>query len=342
MILNPAQHTTAHVSLRALLDANLRQPPEFRDQLTNHLPMALHALHCLGASPQRMQDFYAVYSQRFHDRPVPTAAAIANPHTMDWLALRGQEDAYPVLLAYFNDLVMRKGVHGSLQHALPHLMRGVAAAAFHGAIRTAHAVQTGHEREVAAALAYWAWRWQALEAPRAPDAELGLDVWSQRLVQESLVWRSNGPLISIRMAHASQSSTYAALAGALAPAESLATRIRQFAALAVDQYVANPNFTVLHMVTGLRALRTLSPWIEDSVQVQALLAHNVVAAYMAAQVKPLDTPPLATPHAWDAVIAAAIGSDDDHVIKLVHACREEAAVYGEGRYLHAATLVTRL
>lgn len=103
--------------------------------------------------------------------------------------------------------------------------------------------------------------------------------------------------------------------------------------------MASPNFTVLHIVTGLRALRMLLPWIEDSVQTQALLAHNVVAAYMAAQVKPLDTPPLATPHAWDTVIAAAISSDDDHVVKLVHACREEAAVYGEGNYLRAAALV---
>jgi hypothetical protein len=339
MNLNRAPHTSAQAHLHALLDANLRQPPEFRDQLTNHLPMALHALHCLGASPQRIQDFYAGYSHRFHDRAVPTAAAIANPHTLNWLALRGQEDAYPALLAYFNDLVVRKGVHGSLQQSLPHLMSGVAAAAFHGAIRTAHAVQASHREELAAALAYWAWRWQPLEAAPAPDAELGLNVWSQRLVQESLVWHSNGPLISIRMAHASQSSTYEALAGALAPAESLATRIRQFAALAVDRYVASPNFTVLHMVTGLRALRMLSPWIEDSVQAQALLAHNVVAAYMAAQVKPLDTPPLATPHAWDTVIAAAISSDDDHVVKLVHACREEAAVYGEGNYLRAAALV---
>lgn len=342
MALNPAPSITAHAPLYALLDANPRHPPEYRDQLTNHLPMALHALHCLGASPQRMRDFYTGYSKRFQDLYVPTPAALSNPQTVDWRALRGQADAYPVLLAYFNDLVVREGVHGSLRQSLPDLMPGVAAAAFHGAIRTAHAVDAGHRQELAAALAYWGWRWQALEAPPAPDALLGLDVWAPRLVQESLGWRSNGPLISIRMARASQSTTYVALAAALAPAENLATRIRQLAGLAVDRYVASPNFTVLHMVTGLRALRTLLPWIEDSVQAQALLAHNFVAAYLAAQVKPLDAPPIAAPHHWDAVIAAAIDSDDDHVVKLVHACREEAAVYGEGNYLRAATMVTGL
>ncbi len=342
MPLHLAPPNTPREPLHALLDANLRQPPEFRDQLTNHLPMALHALHCLGASPQRMQDFYNSYSQRFHGRPGPLAAALSKPHTLDWRALRGQADAYPALLAYFNDLVAREGALGSLRQSIPDLMPGVAAAAFHGAIRTAHAVQAGHDQELAAALAYWAWRWQALETPPAPDALLGLDAWAPRLVQESVGWRSSGPLISIRMADASQSTIFAGLAGALAPAENLATRIGQLAGLAVDRYVASPNFTVLHMVTGLRALRTLLPWAEDSVHAQALLARNFVAAYMAALVKPLVAPPFATPHPWDAVIAAAIDSGDDHVVKLVHACREEAAVYGEGNYLRAATLATGL
>ena len=200
---NPTPAIPAPAPLHALLDANLCQPPEYRDQLTNHLPMALHALHSLGASPQRMQDFYAGYSQRFQGRPVPTAAALSHPQTVDWRALRGQADAYPVLLAYFNDLVAREGAHGSLHQCLPDLMTGVAAAAFHGAIRTAHALQAGHDMELAAALAYWAWRWQALEAPPAPVALLALDAWAPRLVQESIDWHSNGTLISIRMAQAS-------------------------------------------------------------------------------------------------------------------------------------------
>jgi hypothetical protein len=340
MQLNPSSSTAANAPLHALLDANLQQPPEFRDQLTNHLPMALHALQSLGASLPRMRAFYAHYSQRFEGRPVPTAATVSDPKTIDWRALRGQADAFPLLLAYFSDLVVREGAHASLRLALPDLMPGVAAAAFHGAIRTAHAMQAGHDGELAAALSYWAWRWQALDAVPATNTFLGLDAWAARLVQDSIDWRSSGPLISIRMADASRSTVYASLAAALAPAPSLATRISELAHLAIDRYVASPNFTVLHMVTALRALRTLLPWLEDSQETQALLARNVVAAYMAAQVKPLGTPPVAPPHNWDSVIAAAIASDDDHVVKLVHACSGEAAVYGNGNYLLAAALVT--
>ncbi len=334
--------TAIHPALHVLLDANLRLPPEYRDQFTNHMSMALHALHSLGASPQRMQDFYAHYSLRFEGRTAPEPAILLNPNNMDWRAMRGQADAYPTLLAYFNNLVTRDGVDASLRRVLPDLMLGLSAAAFHGVIRTAHAVQAGHGRELAAALAYWAWRWQALTAPPANHTQLEFAPWAARLVQESIGWRSDGPLISIRMKDASQSAVYKALAPALAPAPSLAIRIRELASLAVDRYVASPNFTVLHMITGLRAVRTLLPWLEDTVPAQTLLAQNVVAAYMAAQVKALATPPVTAEYTWDAVMAAAIASADDHVVKLVHACHEEAAIYGEGNYLHAATLVSGL
>ena len=59
-------------TLRALLDAQLNLPAEYRDQLTSHLPMALHALHSLGASPLRLHAFYAIYAKRFDGMHAPT------------------------------------------------------------------------------------------------------------------------------------------------------------------------------------------------------------------------------------------------------------------------------
>ena len=64
---------------------------------------------------------------------------------------------------------------------------GVAAAAFHGLIRTAHAVQSGHAGEVAAALAYWAWRWQPLAPARVPAERSG----GQRTAQFSRTMQSD-------------------------------------------------------------------------------------------------------------------------------------------------------
>ena len=333
-----------NAALHALLDANLLLPPEYRDQLTNHLPMALHALHALGADPQRLRDFFTSYSERFQcpsaRAPAPAPATGPDPTGVDWPSLRGQADAYPALLSHFQRQLACNGPQNTLRSALPALLPGVAAAAFHGAIRTAHAAQAGHAGELAAALAYWAWRWQPLAAPPAVDARVDFGVWAGHLVEQGPTWRCNGPLISIRMNEASRSAPYLAWAGALRPAPTVQQRIAELADLAVARYVAKPNFTVLHMVTGMHALRTLLPWIEDSTAVQATLAHSFVAAYLAAGVSPLPAAPEPEPRSWPEVIGAALASDDDHVIKLVHACRDEAAAYGEGQYLRAATLAT--
>jgi hypothetical protein len=326
--------------LHELLDANLLLPSEYQAQLTSHLPMALHSLHRLGASPERMREFFAVYARRFGRRTQETVAQKSLLPVADWLRLRGQKDAFPSLLAYFNQIVASHGMEVALQIALPDLMPGVAAAAFHGVIRTAHAVQAAHAGELAAALAYWAWRWQPLTAPPVTNPMIGFDHWAKLLIAQAPGWHSDGQLISIRMNEATQSNAYLALAGALMPAATIKARIADLAQLAVDRYVARPNFTVLHMITGLRALRTLLPWMQDSENLQATVVHCFVAAYLAARVTNLK--PVIVPQAksWSDVIKVARASDDEHLVKLVHACRDEAAKYGEGQYLIAATLAT--
>ncbi len=328
-------------ALHALLDANVLLPTEYRDQLTNHLPMALHALHSLGASAQRMQDFYARYTQRFSALNSTEQAAPAwLDREMTWQSLRGERDSYAQLRLRFMDDLAQDGVAATLHRLLPELLPGVAAAAFHGVIRTAHAVESGHMGELAAALAYWASRWQPMAPATVPSALLDADAWSQCLVAQAVGWHSDGSLISTRMDQACHSQTYLGLAGALAPAVDLKTRIAQLAAFSMRAYARQPNFTVLHMITGMRAMRTLLPWLPDTAQSQAILVRASVAAYLAAHVVPKDTPAPRKVRSWAEVIAAAIASDDDHVIKLVHACLEEYAAYGHEAYLQVASLVT--
>ncbi|OYT90282.1 MAG: hypothetical protein CFE43_18985 [Burkholderiales bacterium PBB3] len=334
MTTTAANYSSEHKALHSLLDAQLQLPAEYRDQLTSHLPMALQALHSLGASPGRMYAFYAAYAKRFDGMHAPTTAQ----PVADWRSLRGQPDVYPALFASLNTLVVRDGIDATLRALLPDLLPGVAAAAFHGLIRTAHAVQSSHAGEVAAALAYWAWRWQPLAPAQAHAVPMPLTAWSQALVRDAQTWRTDGPLISVRMDQAAQGAVYQSLADALQPFADLQSAIARLAALAAERYVASPNFTVLHMITGMRALRVLSPWIESGEGVQPILIRAFTAAYLAARVVPQAIAPEPRLHTWSEVIAAAIASDDDHVIKLVHACREEASVYGEGNYLRAAAL----
>jgi hypothetical protein len=317
---------TASAELLRLLDRPL--PPETRSQLTNHLPMALHALSELGACPSRLHEFADRYLSRFESMELPPAA---EPQA-DWRTLRGQAQSYPPLLATFRQALTSAGRDAVLRDALPALLPGVAAAAFHGVIRTAHAVESGHADELAQALAYWAWRWQPLTAPPVGEP-LSFDAWAAALVVQAPSWTHAAPLISLRMAAATLSAPYLALAGRLSFDEALFARLTAFA---VQRYADTRSFTVLHMVTSLRALRVISPWMADLPALAPGLVHAVTAAYLAAKVPAGLKLPERPARGWAEVIARAVASDDDHVVKIVHACRTLANLDGDGPYLRAA------
>ena len=327
--------TPEQAMLHKLLDLNLGLPTEYRDGLTNHLPMALQALHAMGAGTQRMLEFHTGYARRFEGRS--SGPRRAPPE--DWRALRGvgarDPDAFQALVAGFEQALAREGEAAVLRRVLPDLLPGVAAAAFHGVIRTAHAVQSGHRGELAHGLAYWAWQWQELAPAQHPATPLDFEVWARRLVDEAPAERVAAPLISLRMGLATATPTYLALGAAQRPMPDL---LRRLAGLALERYLASRSFTVLHMITGLRALRVLLRWVDDVQALQPVLVRAFVAAYLAGQVKPLAERAARGRPDWAEVTAAAIASDDDHVVKLVHACREEYAAWGDARYLDAAAL----
>ncbi|MCV2363659.1 questin oxidase family protein [Paucibacter sp. DJ1R-11] len=331
--------------LHAWLDRSLAFPPEYGQQLSSHLPMALQALHSLGADEVRIENFFASYTERFEGRRSPSEGRVLP----DWQEALGRYEAFADLRHSFAAALAEQGRDVLLRQVLPVLLPGVSAVAFHGAIRTAHALESGHAAELASALAYWACRWHVLPAPAAGTAPVRQpERWSQALVDGAKSWRSEAPLIFLRMEAATQTPLYAELAHGLAPAASLEQRLAELAHLALGYYLDSANFTVLHMITGLRALRLLLPWLPETLRsdpaVQDRLGEAFVAAYMAGRVQPrsaateLDrTEDLS----WSELAEAATQARDDHTIKLVHACHEEMAVYGDARYLLAAALVLR-
>jgi hypothetical protein len=315
--------------LHRLLDANLALPPEYRDQLSNHLPMALHALHGLGADAARLHDFHDRYAQRFGDRRAPPPA----PAVADWTRLIGQPGAYAALRASFGAALHLQGRDAVLRAALPWLVQGVGGAAFHGLIRTGHAIEAGHAGELAAALAYWGWRWMPLAAAPVAGAALEVDDWTAALEQQSAGWCPPAGLISTRMQAAQHSPAYRALAGRLRFAPDTLARLSAFAA---SRYAQTGNFTVLHMVTASRALRVVTPWLGAAPL--APVAQAFAAACMASGTgTDIGMAPAPPPRTWPEVVALARASDDDHVVKLVHACRDETAAHGAGPWLAAAT-----
>lgn len=104
--------------------------------------------------------------------------------------------------------------------------------------------------------------------------------------------------------------------------------------LAATMYAASGNFTVLHLVTSCHAVRLLLPFIGDPQPALNAYWRAYAAGYIASGLEDMDETNMKP---WDEIIAAAIASDDEHVVKIVDSCREEERTYGGDEWRLAAS-----
>ena len=310
----------------ALLDRASRHDAEYRGGLSDHLPMTLVALHRLGADGARLEAFAADYARKLEPAPPPQAWPAGDA----WPGRLGQREAWPAYRDLFAQWLGHEGLGDLLAQVLPVLMPGCGAAAFHGLIRTAYAVQAVHPQSLADGLAYWACRYLPLgDLPAAGAARQEADPLV--LLRTLPAGRSTAPLIFERMRDASRDARVQAAAAALKIDDATLPTLARAAAFA---YAGTGNFTALHLVTSAHALRTLLPFIEESDAACRWYWQAFVAGVVAAGLRPLPPTPMLS---WHQILSTALASDDDHLIKLVDSCREEEAAYGGDDWQRAAS-----
>ncbi len=294
------------MNLHALLDDGARFDAEFHGGLSNHLPMALTALQRLGADEARLADFAGHYAQRLETAP----PAAPWPAGDAWTSRLGERAAWPAYRTLFRDWLHYEDGERVLRQVLPALLPGCGAAAFHGLIRTAYAVQAAHAGELADGLAYWACRHLPLDGTE-PATDTGL--------------------IFEQMQRAAAEPGFEDAVNAVALDDGTLQRLARQAALL---YAASGDFTVLHLLTSAHAVRLLLPFVDEPLAAvdEYVVAH--VAALHASGVMP-GAP--AEPLPWDTLVAAAVASNDDHLVKLVDSCRDETAIYGGDAWQRAAS-----
>jgi hypothetical protein len=317
-------------TLQALLDDGRRFDAEYAGGLSNHLPMALVALKRLGADDEHLNAFATRYGHRLQAAPAAAPWPAGDP----WPSRLGERAAWPAYRTLFAEWLDWEGAASVLSQVLPVLMPGCGAAAFHGLIRTAHALQAGHAGELADGLAYWACRWLPLGAAGPAPARRVRDpavllARMQRSMRQPLPERG---LIFERLQDVAALPAFAPAVAALRVDSGSLERLARHAA---QLYVGGGSFTVLHLVTSAHALRC----IEAAGAGRAPLCGDYWPAYAAGVVAspPCDTTDAAAPWPWSALVAAAIASDDEHRIKLVDSCLEHERVYGAGPWQAAAT-----
>ncbi|MBH9552544.1 questin oxidase family protein [Inhella gelatinilytica] len=338
----PAHAPQSAAALHLLLTQGAVFAAVYDDGMANHLPMTLHAASALGAGAERLQ------AQWDHDaprlEPLHALSAAGGLTDATWRQALGRRDQEADLRAYFLRALQEQGLEAVLRAAVPTLMVGWHAHAFHGLIRLGHAVEGGTPLELGAALAAWASEWERLAEPQVPAKDLwGLDAWMAQWLPELPSWTSAAPLIQLRMREAQPTAIYQRWADALAPQSSVPALRDRLIEAACGLYLQSRNFTVLHMITALRALRVVQAWVPDTPQVQRAIGRGALAAALAAR-WPL--PGRGVPEAlreatvpeWPQLRALALAQWDEHVIKLVHACDQEDHLRPRPHWRMAAAL----
>jgi len=319
---------------RRRIEAAHRYGAIYRNGFASHHPMAIVALDAMGASEADLDHFEARYLPLLE--PLERAVVVIEPG--DEAAHLGSPRAFPEWVVYFDAAIAQDGPEPVLRRWVDRLLPAVAAGAFHGAIRTAFAVESGVQGEMAHALAYWAAAYQPLPSAPEPAGTLSPDEVFDRIARDKAQAGQRPPGRSI---------VERTIAAARAP--DFAVRVRSLGAnqLALDgiarallrAYAASGDFTLLHCVTGTHAFRLLGPYASDSSAALADFWAAVVAAYIGAGAPSPHGWGLKGDHAldWPAIHARAVKREDEHDIKLAYSCWREWQHRGDDLYRRAAS-----
>jgi hypothetical protein len=309
--------------------------------LASHHPMAIAALDAMGATNLELEAFEAHYLPKLETLP---AAVVVIEEGDEAAHLGAGRRAFPEWVAYFSRVIARDGADGVLRRWVDRLTPAVAAGAFHGAIRTAFALESEARDELAHGLAYWASAYVTLPLPAEPSGT--------RSPHEVLEAIAADPQRAGKSTFAGNSIIGRAIAAARLPAFAGHVASLDPGKLALDEiaramirgYAASGSFTLLHGVTGVHAFRVLGSHASDSGAALADLWGAVVAVYVGDGAPAVEGWGLEGDEAldWPAIHARAVEREDEHDIKLAYSCWREWQHRGDELYRRAASArVTR-
>lgn len=319
---------------RERIEAAHRYGAIYRGGFASHHPMAVAALDAMGATGADLDRFEAHYLPQLE--PIPSAVVEIRPG--DEAAHLGSPRAFPEWVVYFAAAIERDGAEAVLRLWIDRLTPAIAAGAFHGAIRTAFALESQARDELAHGLAYWAAAYVALPMPAEPRGK--------RSPSEVLVAISKDPAhagkrpagrnIIERTVAAARQPEFARHVASLDPGE---LALDAIARALLRAYAASGDFTLLHGVTGAHAFRILGSYAGDSGAALQDLWVAVVAAYIGAGAPPVEGWGLKGDDGldWPGIHARAVKREDEHDIKLAYSCWREWQHRGDDLYRRAAS-----
>ncbi|HEV3468709.1 MAG TPA: questin oxidase family protein [Pyrinomonadaceae bacterium] len=313
--------------------------------LTNHGPMAAEALVALGRAGQVVA-WVEGYRRRFTDAAPRPQRAVTREN---WREALGDGRRVADWTEFFERELKEAAWTRVIEQWSAALAPGLAAAAAHGLIRTAHAARSLSVREtalrrgeLAAGLGYWAAYYQPLpEATAAPPERLRPAQALGRVPLLPAEKRRGGSIMNA-LRGLEEFAPFAAAADLVGapdePGRFLSELTETFAGAYVERANRRNRIVLLHAVTGTAALRSLLPHLSPETARKVLRYGWQVAAalYSIAAGGPADGAPAGEQPGREDLIDRAVATEDEHAIKLTEACLREHALNPRPVYLRAA------
>lgn len=311
---------------------------EFPVLLANHLPMMMVALDQLGASSERLRQYFDNY--RTTSGLVPTPPPVAPIQRERWTEALGDRSREYDYRAFFEGEVRRLGIDATVQTYLPTLIPGIGASALHGMMRTAYGLLRMDPAEVGTAIGYWAASY--LPMPPSTGAPPITDDPGEVLARACALPGLHGlvpetDLLWHNIRVAGTAPDFAPVVDWLAIGPDTGRRI---AATSLALFATTMDFSSLHALTGSHWIRLIGPHLAEADR-PALQRHFwQIIASLVPKIGFPELPDAETLDAWrhlpapgwPEIAAAAVQSEDEHDISLVFSAREEEKIYGDRLY----------
>jgi hypothetical protein len=303
--------------------------PDLTNGFTSHAPMVAEAL-CTAGQTEAARRWVMAHLHEGIARAKPSAP-IDPEH---WRVALGREDRLADWAEFMRAELRRHGWHEVLDRWSSRLAPGLAAAATHGVIRTAHAARAvaAHETEVRVAeladgLALWASAYQELPSRRdAAERSREPSELLARVARVPLPLRQNGGAITTALRVLAELPEFAPVIAWFDPGDDVMAAGNRLARAFAEVFMAQTRdpltaIVFTHAVTSTAAVLWLAPLIRTSTARELLIhAWQTGAALLAVYGEQPVTDSDRRPESDAELIERAVAHGDDHVIKLSGAC----------------------
>jgi Questin oxidase-like len=323
--------------------------------LSNHGPMAAEALVAMGR-PDAVADFVEGYKKRFTAGYPSIRQSITREN---WRAALGDGQRVADWTEFFNRELKEVAWPRLLEQWVAPLSPGLAAAAAHGLIRTAHAVRSLsiketdlRRRELAEGLGYWAAYYQTLPTlPASPNAQTAKETQTKKLRPAQAfhqipllpdAQRPRAGSIMIGLRSLNDFRLFAGVADLIEttgkPERLLSDVTETFATAYIKNVTRGNLIALIHTVTGATGLRSLLPYLSPATAQKALRYgwQTGAALYSVYGVGSTNGLPESKEIRREDLIERAVDSREEHAIKFTEACLREYALNPKPIYLQAA------